>query len=375
MAEDTGYVDLEKLMDEGEQDFRLHDLETQDGDPTSEQIRGALGEDAEGLDDDALQKMWEDAKAPGEEKPKGEVVPEVKVGDGEKKTAPEGEVKEGEEKEGEVKEGEDGEPFTFKDAAGLFEHKINVQVDGAAKEGTIAEFVRMAQRAPMLERGRAEAVTQRNTVQGELEAAQKEVELGRKDLKWMRWMLEDESGERFLQLREKYTKGEIAGDKPVEVPSSATTESESDQRGTQYYESDIKPYIQRMARSYSGDGVAAPTVEQAQWMEKEIDRVATQLIEAEGKFLTWDRLNAIFSTDIPYQIEQSGEWKRVDIQPAVVTPTAPTGTLFTDATAPIPAAAPATGEVAGLRTELANMKTQLAKLKVEVLLPLIHQLL
>jgi len=206
-------------------------------------------------------------------------------------------------------------------------------------------------------------VTQRNTVQGELEAAQKEVELGRKDLKWMRWMLEDESGERFLQLREKYTKGEIGREAgPVEV-TSTTTQSEVEQRGQQYYDSDIKPHIERMARSYSADGVTAPTAEQAQWMAKEIDRVATQLIEAEGKFLTFERLNAIFQTDIPYQIEQSGEWKRVDIQPVDAIPTPATGTQFVDAPLPVSAPAP-TGEVAGLRTELANMKTQLAKLKV-----------
>ena len=357
---DEDRLDIESLLDEGEQDFRMEELAAQEDDPTLEQLRETLGGDAEGLDDTALQKLWDDTKVPeGEVEPTGVVVEPVVAGEvkeGEQ-VAPEGEVKEV--KEGEVKEGE-VESFTFESADKLFEHKITVPVDGGQREGSIADFVRMAQRTPMLERRNQELMTHRTAQQGELDEANKEVELSRKDLKWMKWMLEDESAERFQQMREKYLKGEI-GEPAVVEPTvdPSTEEGERAQRGNAYYQSTIRPYVQRMARSYSRDGVTAPSAEEAQWMEGEIDKVASQLIEAEGKFLTFDRLNAIFQTDIPYQIDQGGEYRRVDIQPVGEPASTPAGTQFVDAAPPAP-----TGEVAALKTELANMKTQLSKIKV-----------
>lgn len=333
-------------MEKGVEEINLQDLASQEDEPSLEQMRELLGEDGKELSDEDLQKMWDDTKGEGE-------TVEGKVDeDGKPVETPE---------EGKGVEEVAPEPLTFEKPDELFDHKLTLTIDGQQREGTVAEFLRMAQRNPMQERRLQEVTGQRNELSTENERLTSEAEKAEQDFKWVKWMLEDESGARFLEMRQKFQAGQFQG---PEVAAPVESGVSSEDSAQQYYQTEIRPVVQGIVRNYSQDGKAS-TAEEAQWLERKFEEVLSQKLELEGKFLTMQRLQDLVYDEIPQMIEQEG-WRKVEGTPvAAVAPVAnPVRSFHTFNDAGQVVSGDVSPELNAVKAELANLRRDMTKAKL-----------
>ena len=340
-----GEVIAEEMDKAGEE---ISTQASQESEPSLEQMREKLGEGGKELSDEDLQKMWDDTKEVKEDK-----VDE----DGNVIETPEGKKEGVEEKVDEVVP----EPLTFKEPDELFDHKLSLTIDGQEREGTIAEFLRMAQRAPMSDRRLNEVTGQRNELSTENERLVSEGEKAEQDFKWVKWMLEDESGARFMEMRQKFQAGQFQGPEVVAPVTEVSTEA----AGQKHYQDYVRPAVQKIVREYSQDGKAT-TAEEAQFLEKKFEEVLSQKIELEGRFLTMQRLEDLVHQEIPQMIEQEG-WRKVEgatpIAP-VVTPTVPVQSFRSFNERGQVVSGNVDPELNAVKAELSNLRRDMTKAKL-----------
>ena len=220
--------------------------------------------------------------------------------------------------------------------------RLKYQADGQEQIHSVEDLLRLASRLPNVENRSQILQEQRNAAAKNLAEAQAVVDESKKDKEYWTWIMQDPTGQRFVEAQEKF---QAAGPgTPVAEPATEAAPEYSPEvveRGTAYYQQTIVPYIKDLASRYTPDG-QAPTADYTRQMENEIDRNFRFLAEADAGFLTEQRLSEILERDIPFLIQQA----RIQTYVSSETPAAEQENIE-------------------LKAELANLRTERAKEKLK----------
>lgn len=340
-AEATGF-DMEATMNEALQGAAADEIVSKDGDPTPDELRDALGDEAEGLSDEQLVEAWQESQKSAVDTP----AEPAKPVDAPKVDTPPADSQEAWER-----------PWSFsgldtKTALGLVDKKIKFPVDGKDVERSIDDLIRQSQRLPTEQRRLAEVTQQRNEQAVTVKTLTTENVGLKNDRETWFQALRDPTGQLFQKLQEKFLEQGVrapASRTAAQADGDSDETSEVDQlRGELVYKNEIWPGLHEHARGYGWQG-ASPDAGSIAHLEKEIDRVARDLISAEGAFITPERVRQIVSYDIPNMLLEAG-WTNAGGRAAVAAP----------------ANAPVTKdpEKTRLLAENANLKAQVAKQRV-----------
>jgi len=336
-----GALDFGKLMDEGVEVYEqsLVDPDDKSGEEEGkeldlEAIKAELGDDAKGLSDEEITTLYNEAK------------PEEKEGEEEKPAEGEKEAEESGEKAEKPEDQSKPEAMEFANEEAFMGHTMKITVNGQETEVTVAEAKRAVERAALNEQRINATVAQRNELADANTKQGEELTALQKDAKYWKWVMDDETGGRFLEARKAYSKAILdAGPEQATVAPAATGEytAAETKAGWDFYNKTLKGPVREMARSFSREG-SPTTAADAQFLEDQIETALGGLLEKEGRFLSEPRLREIFQFDLPDMIRGAG-WKGV----GVIAP----ATQSTDS-----------DETLALKAQVGNMKRELTKRKL-----------
>ena len=333
-------ADIEALMDEGVQEFDLERLAEQDVEPTAEDLRTLLGDEAGDASDEQLLTAYAAAEADKEPVAEPAAEPASEAAPVEPAAEPVAEVAPTAEPAAEA------EPDAVSE---LLDKEITFNMEGGERTAKVSEILRLAQRADHNERRYQTAIGQRNSSDGQLQQAETELTGLRTDKKFWERVLSDRSGNLFQQAQQKWDEAVLRGDDdPAAAGTPATPPPgftpEQDAAGERVFAQYIAPSLQAMALSYSPDG-NTPTPELASHTLGQLNQQARQLIASEGRFITPERVQEILAIDLPSAL-QAGTYRPVNGVGA-------------------PAADSRDTEISSLKAKLANAITDRQKAKLE----------
>lgn len=184
---------------------------------------------------------------------------------------------------------------------------VRYKAAGAEQTRTWDEVVRLAQRAHGTDdslRDLQEEYARAVQAQTEL---QQTVEQFKEQEKFWLWVMQDPTGERFLQAQEKF-RGDDAPE-PAAQPGSFTPEQE--QRGEAVFQQHYRPQLLQLAQSYSEDG-NEPSVAAAMDLAGKLELAFRTLVAQEGAMIASNpqygqmRLTRFIESEIPQALQQIG---------------------------------------------------------------------
>ena len=360
--------DIEAIMDEGVEQFNLDELAAKDGDVTADDLRGVLGEKAEGISDDDLLKEYasvaDDEESTDAEPDAEPAEPDTKTADAEAKPAdaeagaavadtpaspadasvePEPEPEPDEWNRPWAMVAEDGTQLTTAQLEAVLEAKLRYRAAGEEHDQPIDTVVREAQQTAGLRQRLDVVLEQRNAAaetQSKLEA---DLEALRKDQEYWNYVMADPTGDRFVKARDELQRTAFETT-PAAAAEPAPVDAETISRG-QARLNELRPAFAQMSTAYGPNG-EAPDTATAQYLTQEIEKQFLSLCGKEGAFLTQERQIDILQNDIPYLMHRAG------IMPVVQA-------------APAAPADPRDAEIAALKAQIANETTAATKAKLD----------
>jgi hypothetical protein len=321
--------ELDKIIAGLEQDGTEPAEIEEDSGPTAEQLRQVLGSEAEGVEDDALVELYR--KTPDEEQQaiKAEI---AEAGKWDKPWQF-------------VKDDAKLDKIDTLSAKELLALDVEFNVDGQAVRRNLDQIVRNAAKVPLQDRRINTLLEQRRVQDAELGTTTERLTRLEEERKLWERALRDPNV--YYQLQQKYQE-QLFGDEP-EAAQPAGKPDELEARGQQVFETEIKPYIRQLADAYEYEGVNPRQV--SRHLEGQIEQQFLQMIEAEGRFLTPERVAEILKVEIPEMIEQGG-YRRAGAGAGAAHPMVQ------------PAPTPPPAHDSSVRAELENLRAELRRVKL-----------
>jgi len=321
-------MDFDALAQEGVDNMIIEEFQGAPEDLDTSGIRELVGDLGEDYSDERLTELYEGRN---KEAVEDDEVTEGDTGEGEGSGATEGdgESSEGdsggdegdaEGGEGDVasttgwepttwhlvdEKGEKVEDISEMSAKDLLNLQIGYTVNKQGKASTIEQLVNQSTYSAVDQQRIQHLLQERNTAGTQLAEQNTLLEGLQGEKRFWDWVMRDATGQRFVDAQKKFEDA-LLDQGPEEAKVEVDQKlAEYHATGEKAYVDHILPALQTMAQAYSYDGKAADVAFQ-QGMVTEFDRVARELIEAEGSMLTQERLIAIVQQDLPHAAMQAG---------------------------------------------------------------------